>query len=134
MKLVRLPLLVFFFLSAMLVSCRSSVDVYIEQNPTMSTEKRVAMRNGQVINGMTKQEVELVLGKPTFIDRKSGPPEPVRWIYREVSGVTEEEAYQHDSAFPQGIGYVIPLNYRCREIRVDFEDDKVCRVQRILSF
>lgn len=105
---------------------------YIAQHPDLSVEIKVALQNGVVVNGMLIEEVELLLGKPKFIEQKQNKQ---RWIYRgSISGIAKDEAYAPPGAFSQGIGFVIPLHYRAREIRIDFESDTVTRIEEIISF
>ena len=124
----------FVLLWALGSGCTNYIEKYIERHPHLPAQRIMAMRVGTVINGMDVEEVRLVMGKPTFVEKPGGSPKKIRWIYRDISGIRADDAYAAGSSFPQGIGYVIPLDYQYREIRIDFQDDKVCRVEKILSF
>lgn len=108
--------------------------MYLKEHPNLSSDKIVAMRVGTVINGMTEKEVKLVLGEPSFIEKFPKKIHTRRWIYRKLGGRTTQEAYNHKSSFPLGIGFVIPLHYKCKEMRIDFENGIVSKVEKILSF
>lgn len=106
---------------------------YLAENPDLPPETIFALRNRQIINRMNADEVMLVLGEPTFLPHTEGGIE--RWVYRENPvGIEHNEAYSSGSAFPSGIGFVIPLRYRSNEIRIDFQEGRVCQIQEILSF
>ncbi|MEX2668052.1 hypothetical protein UAMX_003729 [Candidatus Uabimicrobium amorphum] len=116
-----------------IICCQSTQKNYVKENPEMDAKKKLAIKTGQVINGMTEKEVEIILGKPTFVEKREG--EQQRWIYRLVEkGKNLAEVYTPESSFPQGIAYIIPFYYRPLEIRVDICDKVVCRVEEILSF
>lgn len=137
--LIDLPMkyfILFIFCSSMLFSgCSGEIEKYIEKTPNLSTRKIIAMRSGQIINGMSIEEVKKILGEPTFTEKIGKEKAENRWVYRLVKqGKQISDVYQPFSAFPQGIAYVIPLYYKPQEIRIDFCGEKVCRVQEILSF
>ena len=122
-------------ISLILIGCTNNqIRHYLENHPDLSPDKSLAMHHGYIINGMTAEEVNLVLGEPTFREGDPATSNKARWVYRETSGIKEQDAYQSDSAFPQGVGYVIPLNYHCKELRVDFSNGKVWRIEKILRF
>ena len=115
-----------------LLCCQNTQKNYVKDNPELDAKKQLAIKTGQVINGMTEQEVELILGKPTFVEKREGQQ---RWVYRLVEkGKNLADVYTPESSFPQGIAYIIPFYYRPLEIRVDICDKVVCRVEEILSF
>lgn len=119
-----------------------SVDDYVLKHPQLSPEITIALRSNNIINGMSQEEVKLLWGDPKFIEhgrieKESGKIEKERWVYRGNSSPKkekEDEAYSPDSAFPQGIGFVIPFHYQAREVRIDFDMGKVYRIQEILEF
>ncbi|WP_372371693.1 outer membrane protein assembly factor BamE [Candidatus Uabimicrobium sp. HlEnr_7] len=121
------------FILSSILCCQSSQKNYLQENPDLDTKKRLAIKTGQVINGMTQKEVELILGKPTFVETRK--ENQIRWVYRLVEkGKQLAEVYTPESSFPQGIAYIIPFYYRPLEIRIDICDEVVCRVEEILSF
>ena len=115
-------------------STSNQTDQYLLQHRDLPPEIILAIGNLQVINGMNPEQVLLVMGEP-MLKETIAQDAVERWIYRESSsGMKLGEAYDPGSAFPLGIGFVIPLPYRAQEIRVDFNSGAVCRIERILSF
>jgi hypothetical protein len=121
------------FLSFCAGCARNAVGEYIVAHQEQPSEILVAMSNGRVIVGMNVEQIKLLLGEPMLKEQRT--PQVERWIYRNLeSGITQGDAYTTDSAFPQGIGFVIPLYYRAQEIFIDFAAGKVCRVEHILNY
>lgn len=117
----------------LLVSCQNKSENYLSQNNDLDTKKIIAIKTGQVVNGMTENEVKLILGEPTFVENQDASIS--RWVYRLVeTGKSLSDVYTPQSAFPQGIVFVIPFYYKPLEIKVDFCDKTVCKVEEILSF
>lgn len=109
------------------------IEKYLEANPDLPTEKILALRSRYVVNGMTEQEVKLILGEPMFVEQREDGI--IRWIYRNrATGMEPGEAYSSGSAFPAGLGFLIPLHYRSREIQIDFYEQTTCRIEEILNF
>ena len=105
-------------------------EEYIQTHPQLLPEIVIGIQQGEIVVGMTCEQVKIVLGEPTFI-KKNGELE--RWIYQGNSfGTKPKELYNPDSAFPQGIGFVVPFVYHAQEIWIDFSIGKVCRVQKML--
>lgn len=122
-----------------ILGCASnSVHEYVKANPNLKPEKIVAFQEQRVINGMTSEEVLLSFGKPQYQEKKyieNRKAEIERWVYiGHGEGMKEEAAYTSGSAFPSGIGFVIPLHYRSHEIQIDFHEGKVFRVEEILNY
>lgn len=108
-------------------------DYVKSKNEVITPEVYTAMKKEEIINGMTMKQVQFILGEPAFVEKIS--EYTTRWIYRDTDvGIYPDTAYPPPSAFPQGIGFIIPLNYNAMELRVDFEVDEVIQVQRILRF
>lgn len=127
-----------FYVCSCLLLCwggcgHNQVQEYVLTHRDQPAEILVALSSGRVINGMNEEQVRLLIGDPLLKEQLT--PQIERWIYRNLdAGMKQAEAYEADSAFPQGIGFVIPLHYRAQEIFVDFAAGKVCRVEQILSY
>lgn len=119
-------------LAWMLVSCNQVAEEKDRLLMSLRPEVKKAIQSHTVVNEMTQEEVQLSLGEPHFVEVQSATAE--KWIYRSPSGIEVKEAYPIDSSFPQGVGFVIPLQYKANEIRIDFNEKRVCRIEKILRF
>lgn len=125
--------IIYVIITCAFCSCQNVPQNYIESNPGLDTKKIIAIKTGQVVNGMDQKEVKIILGDPTFEENMKD--QGMRWIYRLVEkGKPLSDVYTPESGFPQGIAYIIPFYYRPVEIRIDFCNNIVCRVNEILSF
>ena len=125
---------IFLLFAIIILSCSNPKKEFLEKNPNLPSEKVIAINRGDVINGMTEEELEVSMGKPTFIDKKLVESGVYIWIYRDTSGTKQSEAYSNESSFPQGIGAIVPLQYNCKEIRVYVKDSQVFKIEKILRF
>ncbi len=123
-------IIVFLYISIFILSCTSTLEKYISTQSEMNEEKKEALRNKEIIPGMTSKEVILILGEPQV---KKEQENGILWTYKNVSGISPKEAYTSDSAFSQGIAFIVPLNYRCQELNILLENNQVCRVEKILQ-
>ncbi len=113
-----------------ILGCSNRVEEYIAKEE-LSSEKASSLRNKVIAPGMKMAEVQLVLGEPQRT--QANEDGRVVWIYEQVAGISARDAYNPVTSFPQGIGYVVPLNYQCRELRVMFDQDVVYRVEKLLQ-
>ncbi len=139
----KLYILCSFLCLLSIAGCASnSIDTYLSTHPELSAEIFLAIQERSIINGMSKEQVQLVLGEPDFVEPKSSEKNTLeKWIYRFTQKISFNrgkklmEEYDLDrSSFPQGIAYIIPKNYNAKEIRIEFEEAQVCRVQKIIAF
>ncbi|NUM34816.1 MAG: hypothetical protein HUU50_09740 [Candidatus Brocadiae bacterium] len=131
------------FLFIFFAGCTSTnVDKYAISNAHLSAEILFAMQNRNIVNGMEKEQVKLVLGEPDFIEEKSSEKNTLeKWIYRFQKktkidrGKIISDSYDLEgSSFPQGIGHIIPMSYDSKETRIEFDGNQVCKVQKIIAF
>lgn len=87
MKLTVLPRFVMPFVLVALAACSTSPMARIDENrakyESWPLEVQEAVLNGEARKGMTPEQVEMALGKPTEIVTRSGKPgEDEIWVYR----------------------------------------------------
>ena len=91
------------------------------------TTKDITFKDTKIRNGITQQQVQKILGKPDHIQT-----EEVFTILQYSHNTGLENVYVNESSFAQGIGYVLPLQYKAKELRIFIKDNIVQRVERIL--
>lgn len=129
-NLCKIFLIIFIFFT-LVSACHQPVEEYTETQPEISAEKAEKFQDNEIIPGMMMEEVQELLGEPTQSD-KSPETGNILWVYRNISGVTSQQIHPSHSEFPQGIAYVIPMSYRCQELRIWFSQNKCYQVEKRL--
>ncbi|MBI4617388.1 MAG: hypothetical protein HY720_27505 [Planctomycetes bacterium] len=117
-----LILVSFLCLVSFAAGCKTEADRYIDAHPDLQPETKAALRRGEVRRGMTREEVEVALGrwnrKEQWVETGSEgkPVEKELWYYGGPSGVGVDMA---------GIEFRVPLVPIRGVTQVLFEDGRV---------
>ena len=95
-----------FFLGAVLVCCGCSSDVFLDHNGNMPDSEKVA----QIHNGLTKEEVNAILGAPSLTTGLSDD----HWIY--MSSTIKRVAFMRPTEIDRQI------------LAITFDDNKVSKI------